>query len=85
MNAEIETVANILEIVGMEDLAVDVATAGSEIVDEDPGVSLASGCWAEGELTKLESIAERMKSNPTTATAAEQLLARVQEARKQTA
>ncbi len=85
MSTEIETVASILEIVGMEDLPVDIATASSEVADEDPGVSLASGRWTDGELAKLASIAERMKSNPTTATAAEQLLTRVHEARKQAA
>jgi C4-type Zn-finger protein len=85
MSAEIEAVTSILEIVGMEDLAVDVATAGADAEDEDTGISLASGCWTAGELAKLEGIAERMKANPTMATAAEQLLSRVHDARKQTA
>lgn len=83
MDSAAQAMTDILDMVGMEDLQADLATASIEDPEpaEPTNVVFATGVWTEDELAKLENIATKLKQNPATVTAAENLLTRVQAAR----
>lgn len=83
MDNATQAMTEILDLVGMDDLQAELATARVEAPEsiETTDIVLVTGTWTEDELTKLEGIATKLKQNPATVTAAETLLNRVHAAR----
>ncbi len=83
MDSATQAMTDILDLVGMDNLQADLAVASVEDPEpaQQPQLVLVAGAWTAEDLDRLEGVATKLKQNPATVTAAEELLTRVQAAR----